>query len=801
MHTQQAFAPDGRSVAEARTFVRQALDDWGADDLMDEVVLATSELVTNAVVHAGTPVRIALDLDPTTLRLEVQDLHPHRPLPLGVEVPEDESEHGRGLFITAALASTWGVDYTAGTKRVWITLRRGEDRESSPGPARTRRTGAEATGLAVLELSAQGEVTSWNDDAVLMFGWSAEEVLDEGWSSLVQTDPAGGSGSQAAAPDWTTRRWRGPCTIRGKSGPVEVFAQQISGATGTGSVVVLVPLAERALLEAQAAEPRRDTGGTDPLGLSADTLSRLGLEAYLDLVVERTRDVVAARAAYLMVSRDADGEFEVATVSGLDPTLRGMRLAPGEIGAPDPRNPRLPVLVDDLADVETSWVHEAGLRSIALAPIVMEDRVVGALVVASERVAGFSDEEAVLLHRVAAAVAPAADRARLRVAERQRRGWLTFLAEAADLLAGSLDQDMTMAITGQIVVPQLACWCALYLDDERGEAVLHQVWHRDERSGPELRSRLDDLGPRRLELLPGSVHEIVLLARGRRIGVLVLGRGEGDPLQGEARAVAESVARRAALAIDNARAHGELQAVGEALQRSLLPASVPTPVGFDVGVVYEAAGEASLAGGDFYDLFAVSGGRWWFAVGDVCGTGAQAAAVTGLARHTIRALARTGFPVAATLERLNEAIIEEGDRSRFLTLVAGTLKPRADGGLGLSLVCAGHPSPFLVRRTGEIFQVGRSQPLLGVLDRVAFVAEEHVLRRGDLMVAVTDGVLERREGLRMLEERGLMEELARVGDLTAQAVAERVRTLVAGFAATPQRDDMAVLVVRAPGAR
>jgi hypothetical protein len=74
--------------------------------------------------------------------------------------------------------------------------------------------------------------------------------------------------------------------------------------------------------------------------------------------------------------------------------------------------------------------------------------------------------------------------------ERERRGWLTFLAEAGDFLAGSLDQDMTMAITGQIVVPKIAQWCAVHLDDDRGNPVLEQVWHEDERQTEPLRAHL-----------------------------------------------------------------------------------------------------------------------------------------------------------------------------------------------------------------------------------------------------------------------------------------------------------------------
>ena len=236
-----------------------------------------------------------------------------------------------------------------------------------------------------------------------------------------------------------------------------------------------------------------------------------------------------------------------------------------------------------------------------------------------------------------------------------------------------------MAITGQIVVPRLATWCALHLDDERGNPSCS-------RCGTPTRTRsttcgrrcssagLDGLEDSSDEVVAGYVTKLRLLARGRGIGHLTLGRAAGSPLRDDMLLVAESVARRAALAIDNAHAHGALLATGQALQRSLLPSLLPAVPGLDVGVVYEAAGEGASVGGDFYDLFPIGGGSWCFVVGDVCGAGAEAAAVTGLARHTIRSLMRAGFPVAATLERLNAAILDEGERSRFLTLVCGTFR-------------------------------------------------------------------------------------------------------------------------------
>ena len=156
---------------------------------------------------------------------------------------------------------------------------------------------------------------------------------------------------------------------------------------------------------------------------------------------------------------------------------------------------------------------------------------------------------------------------------------------------------------------------------------------------------------------------------------------------------------------------------------------------------------------------------------------------------------RAGFPVAPTLERLNDAILDEGERARFLTLVCGIFRPQG-GRVHISLVNAGHPAPFVTGADPTVRRIGMPQLLLGVMDKVAYVAEEHVLERGELLVALTDGVLERRNGGRMLDDSGVVSELSRVGGLPAQAVAERLRRLVVDFADSPQSDDIAILALR-----
>ena len=800
LRAHQSFAADARAVADARRFVRARLEEWGAAELMDRAALIVSELLTNAVVHAGTPARLGLRLQGRDLRVEVEDHHPGRAVPLVTERPAEEAERGRGLLITTSLSTSWGVEYTATSKRVWA-LCAGE-------PATTRRLAVEdrpapldgeTVRVAVVEVGGNGAVVRWNDDATRLFGWRPGEVTGHPWADLVEVAPGEPTERDPAVPS-ADPAWQGVyAVVRRDGGTVEVFASHRHD--GDRTAILLVPVHHRALLERADPVPRTGTrGGAGPLGMRPDALLRLGADDYLALAVEHVRDPVSADATYLLLSHDVTGELEMVAVSGLPETLVGTRLVTGSPGAPDTHRPRLPVLVPDLSEAEVPVLAGTELRSLLVVPLVVEGRVVGGLGAASVRPDAFSDEQAVLLQRFADSIALAADRARLQASERQRRDWLSFIADAGDLLAGSLDQDMTMAITGQVVVPRIARWCAIQLLDERGRAVLHQVWHEDEEQVAPLRRELAKPAAGRspgedLTVLGQPSTAIPLVARGRTIGYLVVGRARAEMVRSEFYLVAESIARRAGLAIDNARTHGHLQAVGRALQESLLPASTPSAPGLDIGVVYEAAGEDTVAGGDFYDLFPAGRGTWWFVVGDVCGTGAEAAAVTGLARHTIQALARAGFGVAGTLERLNTAILDEGDRARFLTLVCGTL--RLEGGrVQLSLVNAGHPQPFLVDPRGRVREIGTPQPLLGVVETAAYVPEAYELDRGDLLVALTDGVLERRDGARMLGEQGLDTELSGMVDLPAQAVAERIRRLAVEFSDTPQRDDMAILAIR-----
>ncbi|MFF4413699.1 PP2C family protein-serine/threonine phosphatase [Streptosporangium sp. NPDC001559] len=388
-------------------------------------------------------------------------------------------------------------------------------------------------------------------------------------------------------------------------------------------------------------------------------------------------------------------------------------------------------------------------------------------------------------------------------AEEPSRGplWMGFLANASDLLAGTLNPDMVPAIISQIVVPRLATWCAVYTwSDNGGPQRPAYLWHTDERGIDGLREELATVqipqAGGAMQLGDWQMLVVPLLARGRALGAMCLGRP--DHFAEDVFQYAEDIGRRAALAMDNARLYATQAAANRALQRSLLPPDEPGEIpGLDPAVVYEPAGETNEVGGDFYDLFAAGDDCWRFAVGDVCGTGPEAAAVTGLARHTLRLLAREGYGVAAVLDRLNQAILEEGDRARFLTLLHGEIKP-VPTGLDVSMVSAGHPEALRLRPSGVVDTVVTSQSLLGVFPEATFKAQLVHLDPGDVLLAVTDGVTERRQGGRLFDDDGGLAKLfAECVGLSARAVAERIRRAVQDFATEPSADDLAIVVLRA----
>jgi serine phosphatase RsbU (regulator of sigma subunit)/anti-sigma regulatory factor (Ser/Thr protein kinase) len=272
--------------------------------------------------------------------------------------------------------------------------------------------------------------------------------------------------------------------------------------------------------------------------------------------------------------------------------------------------------------------------------------------------------------------------------------------------------------------------------------------------------------------------------------------------------LARELAARASQAIANATLYRERAHVARTLQATLLPTSVPRIPGLEVAGRFVAGGDGVDVGGDFYDVFPggdLSGGTWNVVIGDVRGKGVEAAALTGVARTTIRSAAINEGSPAMVLRHLNEVLLRsrpheelsEDPDPRFCSVVLGTLH-RLESGFAVDLAVAGHPLPFLLRADGSTEQVGLVGTLLGIVADPRISDVRVHLEAGDALVLYTDGVTERHAGDRFFEEEGLASVLGRCAGFTAATLAERVETAARAFGEDDLRDDLAIVVVRVP---
>ncbi|MBD0744725.1 PAS domain S-box protein [Streptomyces sp. CBMA152] len=860
-----SFDPVGRSVATARAFVRDTLQGWGYADVVDDAVVLTSELVTNAVVHAGTAADVLCLRSEDGVRVEVADHYPEREIPLHAspaEVTGPDRENGRGLLLCAAIASRWGVEYTPTKKHVWFQLdlpaRAVGTRSAGPAlPIALLPVTDGRVRVAVIQIDRTGAVSAWNEDAEELFGYPAEQVTGKPLTDFAAWPHTPGT-STGIVEALQLSRWEGSYGIRGADGrvlPVYASHLRVRDTNGEPSTVcLLVRDDERAVLQTPVRAPAADPAAlgesrhVDPFEVFIGSPAPDDLDGLLQRTVERARDMLDGDSAFLLLATDDETELEVRATTGLPSARQRFARVPVEAGTGRYGSARMPAVHEDLATVPGAVpiLGGSGMRSVVTVPLKVEGRLTGSLGVAAEAPGRYSNEEALRLQFAADRIALAVESARLGELERLRRGSLSFLVEASDLLAGTLDRDQTLALMAQMTVPTLATWCAVYtIADQASDPYLSYVLHEDEERIDGLKALLSKIAPPEPVPTPGArvwtapaeaAHQaalrtsmrdlgrstspylgsglgttlstaaavggetvvLPLVARNRVIGMLTLGKPSDDHFRQEILELAEDLSRRAALALDNARLYSERMAISRSLQRSLLPPGLPQIPGVEVEVIYRAAGEGNEVGGDFYDLFPIRDGAYGFAIGDVCGTGPEAAAVTGLARHALRLLAREGFGGPAVLERLNAAILDEGARSRFLTLLYGELWPQEDGSAVLKVVCAGHPLPLRLRQDGTVEPAAEPQPLLGVMEDLELYEQTITLDPGDVLLCVTDGITERREGTRMLGDDGLTDVLATCTGLTAGAVAARVLRAVERFAAEPASDDMAILSMRIP---
>jgi serine phosphatase RsbU (regulator of sigma subunit) len=272
------------------------------------------------------------------------------------------------------------------------------------------------------------------------------------------------------------------------------------------------------------------------------------------------------------------------------------------------------------------------------------------------------------------------------------------------------------------------------------------------------------------------------MGRGRRLSLADL-------------ALMEEIGRRAGVAVVNARVHEARSHIATTLQRSLLPPRLPDIPGLTTAARFRAAGISSEVGGDFYDLFPAAGG-WMVVIGDVTGKGPSAAAITSLARYTLRTAALYERLPERTLDRLNDVLLADAERRRLCTAICAHIAAQ-DGRIRIRLARAGHPPPYLVRAGAGAQPVGRPGTRLGAFEEVAWSGDDFELLPGDTLVLYTDGVTDTTAGAERFGQDRVAEVLNGCAGLDPEEVARRIDAALIAFEKGPQRDDLAILVLRA----
>ena len=247
------------------------------------------------------------------------------------------------------------------------------------------------------------------------------------------------------------------------------------------------------------------------------------------------------------------------------------------------------------------------------------------------------------------------------------------------------------------------------------------------------------------------------------------------------------------VAVEREVARERSDATSETLQQSLLPSGLPAIPRCELAARFIP--NSGLVGGDFYDAFETPDDTWALVIGDVSGKGAPAAALTAMARWTLRSVLESGASPVEALGLLNSTMIGQSLERRFVTVACMQLR-EADGHLHVTVACAGHPAPILVPAAGTPRPLAATGTLLGVLPAIEQHPVAVELAPGDGIVAFTDGITDQGP------QEGPPPEQALAGhpaDGNADSLADALQRLSEAYAG-PYRDDIAILALRYVGA-
>jgi PAS domain S-box-containing protein len=651
----------------------------------------------------------------------------------------------------------------------------------------------DATLDCVIAIDADGRVTEWNAAAERTFGYRRHQVLGQDLADLI-IPPALRERHRAGL-----RRYleTGERTIIGRR--VELNAMRADGTEFPVELAITV------------------LPGSDPpqfTGYLRDISERRHAEEerrHLAMIVQTTDDAVFSLDLDAHVTAWNPGAERV---FGYPPEQAIGRhvsfLAPPELRDETPGLLSHLRLGQAIENYETERLRADGARitvSLTLSPII--DPVRG--------VTGVSEI------------------ARDITARKRSEAAKDLLAAASGALDTSLDPDTTIRTIAETAVPELAELCVIDLLGEDGSIGDPAIAAVDPEIGRELREirrsyPLDAHGDHPVAQVMRSRQPMVIrdlaepdiedqvaqsdehrafmrragynsaavvpmLARGRMLGTLSLLHVDNDRRYDPGDlALISDLGGRAALALDNARLYAERSHIAQTLQRSLLPAALPEIPGAEIAAAFKPIGEGAEVGGDFYDVFEADG-AWVLAVGDVCGKGVEAAALTSLVRYGLRAPAIEHKSPSHALSLVHTTMLGQDLGGRFATALLARLD-LSQRPAKATLATAGHPAAVLIPAEGDPAPVGDRGTLLGVGLEPTINDVTLDLQPGDVLLLYTDGVLDAGAPGAVLSEAGLCRALAVLKERDAESVVRHTVELALELAGGTLRDDVAVLAIR-----
>jgi serine phosphatase RsbU (regulator of sigma subunit) len=405
------------------------------------------------------------------------------------------------------------------------------------------------------------------------------------------------------------------------------------------------------------------------------------------------------------------------------------------------------------------------------------------------------------------------------------QGDVAFLAEVGGRLCGSLDTDGTAKMVVELASPVLGEHAVVLMQASRGR----WEWWCHRLNGTSSHGKVRRLAPSAAPVLaramfasqptvrivpqaevgafPGSLREsladfaevsvVPLVSEaGETPGVLLLARS--DALTDPERRLAREFAGRAGAALGSASLCDRQRAAIEGLQTTLHPAELPTVPGVQMASHYLPAAGPLRVGGDFYDVHPRSDGTLLFLLGDVCGNGPEAAALTGNIRHALGALHLVEREPHRLLDLMNTMLLATG-RSRFASLVVGSVTSRSADTIRLALGSGGHPCPLVLRSDGTVEEIIIPGMLIGVTASARFGQETVELNRGDVCLLYTDGITEARGGPtgdEMFGEERLANLLAECAGTSLDTILAKINAAVGDWLGGNGHDDIALLAIQ-----